>query len=136
MAIFCLRTLSYINFLTNTHTDVGGQISSSLLEVLVETVKPLFKVGNIEGDAIFIYEPDDGSASGQTVLDAVDSLYCAFSDRVCALRYGASCPTDPALLASALARRAFRRICIQSNWGSRRTFGRRCHRPAPPLKKM
>jgi hypothetical protein len=42
--------------------------------VLVETVTPPFKVGNIEGDAIFIYAPDDGSASGQTVLEAVDSL--------------------------------------------------------------
>lgn len=92
----------YTNFLANTPTDVGGQISAGLLEVLVETIDPPFKVGNIAGDAIFIYAPDDGSASGQTVLDAVDSLYCAFSDRVCELRYGANCPSDPALLAGAL----------------------------------
>jgi hypothetical protein len=92
----------YTNFLANTPTDIGGRITANLLDGLVETVIPPFKVGNIEGDAIFVYAPDDGSASGQTVLDAVDSLYCAFADRVCALRYGANCPSDPALLAGAL----------------------------------
>jgi hypothetical protein len=92
----------YTNFLANTPTDVGGRITAGLLDGLVGTVIPPFKVGNIEGDAIFIYAPDDGSASGQTVLEAVDSLYCAFADRVCTLRYGANCPNDPALLAGAL----------------------------------
>jgi len=92
----------YTNFLANTPTDIGGRITAGLLDELVKTVKPPFKVGNVVGDAIFIYAPDDGSASGQTVLEAVDSLYCAFADRVAALRYGANCPTDPAQLAGAL----------------------------------
>lgn len=92
----------YTNFLANTPTDIGGRITANLLDELIETVRPPFKVGNIAGDALFVYAPDDGDASGQTVLDAVDSLYCAFADRVAALRYGASCPSDPALLAGAL----------------------------------
>lgn len=92
----------YTNFLANTPTDVGGRITADLLDVLVETINPPFKVGNIAGDAIFVYAPDDGTTSGQTVLDAVDSLYCAFADRVCTLRFGANYPDDPALLAGAL----------------------------------
>lgn len=92
----------YTNFLANTPTDIGGRITAELLDELIATVKPPFKVGNVVGDAIFIYAPDDGTASGQTVLEAVDSLYCAFADRVAALRYGANCPTDPAQLAGAL----------------------------------
>lgn len=92
----------YTNFLANTPTEVGGSITASLLKELLDTVTPPFKIGNIEGDAVFIYAADDGQATGQTVLDAVDSLYCAFTDRVCALRYGANCPNDPALLAGAL----------------------------------
>ncbi len=92
----------YTRFLASTPTEVGGNIATSLLETLLGTVFPPFKVANIEGDAVFIYAPDDGTASGQTVLEAVDSLYCAFTDRVCAFRYGASCPDDPSLLAGAL----------------------------------
>lgn len=92
----------YTNFLANTPTDVGGHITAGLLDTLVETVSPPFKVGNIAGDAIFVFAPDDGNASGQTVLEAIDSLYCAFTDQVSALRYGANCPSDPAQLAGAL----------------------------------
>lgn len=92
----------YTNFLANTPTDIGGHITAGLLDTLVETVSPPFKVGNIAGDAIFIFAPDDGNASGQTVLESIDSLYCAFADQVSALRYGANCPSDPAQLAGAL----------------------------------
>ncbi len=92
----------YTNFLASTPTDIGGRITAELLDELIATVKPPFKVGNVVGDAIFIFAPDEGDASGQTVLEAVDSLYCAFADRVAALRYGANCPTDPAQLAGAL----------------------------------
>jgi hypothetical protein len=92
----------YTNFLANTPTDVGGHITAGLLDTLVDTVSPPFKVGNIAGDAIFVFAPDDGNASGQTVLEAIDSLYCAFADQVSALRYGANCPSDPAQLAGAL----------------------------------
>lgn len=92
----------YTSFLANTPTEAGGSITASLLERLLNTVTPPFMVGNIEGDAVFLYAPDDGQATGQTVLDAIDSLYCAFTDGVCTLRYGANCPDDPALLAGAL----------------------------------
>lgn len=92
----------YTKFLASTSTEVGGRITAGLLDELVGTVTSPFKVGNIAGDALFVYAPDDGSARGQTVLEAIDSLYCTFSDRVSALRYGANCPTDPALLAGAL----------------------------------
>lgn len=92
----------YTSFLAQAPTEAGGSITAGLLEELLDTVAPPFRVGNIEGDALFIYAEDDGRATGQTVLDAVDSLYCAFTDRVCTLRYGANCPNDPALLAGAL----------------------------------
>ncbi len=92
----------YTSFLASTPTDIGGRITAGLLDELVATVTPPFKVGNVVGDALFIYAPDDGDASGQTVLEAVDSLYCAFADQVAALRYGANCPSDPAQLAGAL----------------------------------
>jgi uncharacterized protein YndB with AHSA1/START domain len=92
----------YTSFLASTPTEIGARVSASLLETLLDRVFPPFKIANIEGDAVFIYAPDDGTASSQTVLDAIDSLYCAFTDRVCALRYGAGCPDDPSLLAGAL----------------------------------
>ena len=38
----------YTNFLANTPTDVGGRITAGLLDGLVGTVIPPFKVGNIE----------------------------------------------------------------------------------------
>ena len=62
----------YTSFLANTPTDIGGHITAGLLDTLIETVSAPFKVGNIAGDAIFIFAPDDGNASGQTVLDAID----------------------------------------------------------------
>lgn len=92
----------YTSFLASTPTEVGGSVTATLLEELLGAVFPPFKVANIEGDAVFIYAPDGSSASGQTVLDAIDTLYCAFTDRVCAFRYGANCPDDPSLLAGAL----------------------------------
>lgn len=92
----------YTGFLAATSVEAGGDIASTLLGTLLEAVSPPFRVGNIEGDALFLYAEDDGAASGQTVLDAIDALYCAFTDRVCTLKYGAACPNDPRLLAGAL----------------------------------
>lgn len=92
----------YTSFLAGTSTDAGSRITTALLEELIDALFPPFDVANIEGDAVFFHAPDDGTASGQTVLDAIDTLYCAFTDRVQALHYGASCPDDPARLAGAL----------------------------------
>lgn len=92
----------YTSFVASTSTEASSTIAGSLLNALLDGVFPPFKVANIVGDALFLYAPDDGSASGQTVLDAIDTLYCTFTDNVCALKYGASCPNDPSLLAGAL----------------------------------
>lgn len=92
----------YTGFLAKTSAEAGGAVAETLLQTLLDAVFPPFRVANIEGDAVFVYAPDDGSATGQTVLDAIDALYCAFTDRVCALKYGAACPNDPRLLAGAL----------------------------------
>lgn len=92
----------YTRFVASTSTEASSSITGGLLNALLDGVFPPFKVANIEGDALFLYAPDDGAASGQTVLDAIDTLYCTFTDNVCALKYGAACPSDPSLLAGAL----------------------------------
>lgn len=92
----------YTGFLATASVEAGGEIARTLLQTILEAVAPPFRVGNIEGDALFLYAAADGAASGQTVLDAIDALYCAFTDRVCTLKYGAACPNDPRLLAGAL----------------------------------
>lgn len=88
----------YTRFVASTPAAVSGSLTATLLDTLVDAVEPPFHVANVEGDAVFLCSRDDDDPAGQTVLDAIDRLYCAFTERVHVLRYGASCPEDPAHL--------------------------------------
>jgi hypothetical protein len=59
-------------------------VMSSLLDVIVERVAPMFRVAEIEGDAVFAYALDDpGRGVGaEPLLGVVRSAYRGFRERI------------------------------------------------------
>jgi len=70
-------------------TDPGGKVPpaypvmSSLLDLVVERVAPLFRLAEVEGDAVFAYALG-GRLTGDapTLLGIVRSAYGAFRERI------------------------------------------------------
>jgi hypothetical protein len=58
-------------------------VLSSLLDTMVTTIAPTFRLAKVEGDAIFAVA-DDGSASGDAVLDSLRRCYASFRSRLAA----------------------------------------------------
>ena len=53
----------YASFLATTPTEAGGCITGSLLDELVDTVTPPFRIGNIASDARPIAPAPDGTGA-------------------------------------------------------------------------
>jgi hypothetical protein len=69
----------YTQFLTDNELDHANGIVGDLLNSIIGAMQAPLAVSNIEGDAIFMYgEMADGMV-GQTVLESVEMLYCAFA---------------------------------------------------------
>jgi Protein of unknown function (DUF2652) len=69
----------YTQFLTDSELDHANGIVGDLLNSIIGAMQAPLAVSGIEGDAIFMYgEMADGMA-GQTVLESVELLYCAFA---------------------------------------------------------
>lgn len=69
----------YTQFLTDSELDHANGILADLLNSIVGALQVPLAVSSIEGDAVFMYgEMSDGMA-GQTIVESVELLYCAFA---------------------------------------------------------
>ncbi len=69
----------YTAFLTHSELDHAEGIMKSLIKTLLEQLKSPFVVSKLEGDAIFAYAPDRSFVQGQTLLEAIENIYCVFA---------------------------------------------------------
>ncbi len=69
----------YTQFLTTSELDHANGIIGELLNAVIGSIQAPLEVSSVEGDAVFMYgvKPDD--MQGQTVLESVELLYCAFA---------------------------------------------------------
>lgn len=69
----------YTRFLTESELEHANGIINELLEAVIGAIQAPLKVSSLEGDAIFMYGTMPEDTSGQTVLESVELLYCAFA---------------------------------------------------------
>ena len=85
----------YTRFLTDSFNDMeaehGNGIISDLLNSIVDAIDAPMDVSSNEGDAVFLYGEFDASMTGQTVLESVERLYCAFKSSLDTMVINTTC---------------------------------------------
>jgi hypothetical protein len=86
----------YTLFLTSSELEHAQLILTELLQSLVDASRPPLGISNFEGDAILAYAPDgDGKGvRGEAMLEAVETLYCAFAAVRERMQLNAYCPCN------------------------------------------
>jgi hypothetical protein len=69
----------YTAFLIGGELEHAQDILNNLFQTLTENIKPPFIISNFQGDAILSYAPAGHFQQGVTLLEAAESLYCAFT---------------------------------------------------------
>jgi hypothetical protein len=68
----------YTAFLTRAELKHARDILDQLLNTLLGALHPPLAIGNLEGDAIFVYAPEGSFLQGQTLVETVEKIYFAF----------------------------------------------------------
>ena len=69
----------YTAFLTQAELEHAEGIMKSLFDTLEKSMQSPLVISKLEGDAIFAYAPDGSFIKGQTLLEAIENIYCAFA---------------------------------------------------------
>jgi hypothetical protein len=81
----------YNAFLAGTEFDHAQEIIAELLEFLVERLKPLLTLVQIEGDAVFAYMPETKIGRGETLFELIENTYAAFKNRLASINRHRTC---------------------------------------------
>ena len=81
----------YTAFLTRVELDHAEGIMKSLFETLVNRIEKPLVISKLEGDAIFAYAPDGSFVNGQTMLEAIENMYCSFSTTLESMHRNTTC---------------------------------------------
>jgi len=71
----------YTSYVASTELRHSQEILSELLECIVERLKPLMTISEIEGDAIFAYTPGTKIPRGEAIFELIETTYLAFRSR-------------------------------------------------------
>ena len=67
------------------------EIISELIDVVCKSLKPVFNIAEIEGDAIFAYTLDEKFSRGETLLELIELTYYNFTFRKNIMQEKSSC---------------------------------------------
>lgn len=89
---FILADISgYTSFVAKTELEHSHEILTELLELIVDSLKPLMTISKLEGDAVFAYTGRNVFTRGDTLLEFIESIYVAFRDRQISMRHKTTC---------------------------------------------
>ncbi len=91
----------YTAYLQATELEHAEDVLSDLLETLVSTLAPTFKLAKLEGDAAFAHAPA-GRVSPSLILDTVEAGYFAFRRRLRDIDHATSCDCNACVLIPSL----------------------------------
>lgn len=81
----------YTAFLTHSELDHAHDILHSLFQAQLAHIQPPLVISGFRGDAIFMYIPETSFMQPQSVLEALENLYCAFSSTREQMQYHTTC---------------------------------------------
>ncbi len=91
----------YTSYLQATELEHAQDVLADLLETIVETLQPIFKLSKLEGDAAFAYA-SDSSLNPTLVMDTVEAGYFAFRRRLRDIDNATSCECNACVLIPSL----------------------------------
>jgi uncharacterized protein YndB with AHSA1/START domain len=81
----------YTQFLTDSELEHGNGIIADLLNSIINATTAPLTLSSIEGDAVFLYGEMTDGMYGQTILESVELLYCAFADALSEMVVNTTC---------------------------------------------
>lgn len=92
----------YTQFLTSSELEHANGIIGELLNAVIASIQAPLTVSSVEGDAVFMYGEMPEGMSGQTVLESVELLYCAFAGALETMTLNTTCQCNACVNISAL----------------------------------
>jgi uncharacterized protein YndB with AHSA1/START domain len=90
-ACFVIADISgYTQFLAGVELDHAQDIITDLMDTVVRSLRPPFRLAKFEGDAAFLYAVTE-KVDGSIVQDAIESTYFAFRKRLRNIKQATSC---------------------------------------------
>jgi hypothetical protein len=81
----------FTSYLAGVELEHAHEILSDLLEIIVNSFKPVLTLSKLEGDAVFAYAPESRVTRGETLLEILETTYVAFRNRLEAIRRRTTC---------------------------------------------
>ena len=81
----------YNAFVSGTEFDHAQEIIHDLLEFLVDRLRPLLTLVQIEGDAVFAYMPEDRIVRGETLFELIENTYTVFKNQLTNIKRHHTC---------------------------------------------
>ncbi len=91
----------YTDYLAGTELMHAQNVLADLLETIVSTVEPIFKLAKLEGDAAFAYAPTE-TIHPTMVMDTVESAYFGFRRRLRDITHSTTCECNACMRIPAL----------------------------------
>jgi uncharacterized protein YndB with AHSA1/START domain len=90
-ACFVIADISgYTQFLAGVELDHGQDIITDLMDTVVRSLRPPFRLAKFEGDAAFLFAAGT-TIDGSAVQDAIEATYFAFRRRLRNIKQATSC---------------------------------------------
>ena len=76
----------YSSFVAKSELEHAHDILTELLDLILKRLMAIFTLSKLEGDAIFVYAPEEKLTRCETLLEMIESTYAAFKDQQEAIR--------------------------------------------------
>jgi uncharacterized protein YndB with AHSA1/START domain len=87
----------YTGYLAGTELDHAQDVLADLMDTVVSSLRPRFRLAKLEGDAAFVFAPAE-RIDGSLLQDTVEGCYFAFRRRLRDIRQASSCECNACIL--------------------------------------
>lgn len=84
----------YTRFLTESELEHANGIIGELLNAIIGAIHAPLEISRVEGDAVFLFGTMPEGMIGQTVVESVELLYCAFARSLETMQINTTCPCN------------------------------------------
>ena len=92
----------FVPFVTESETEHANEIIRELLEFIISRLAPIFTLGQVDGDAIFAYAPQNRIIRDETLFELLENTYIEFKDQLLQVSHNRSCGCNACRNASKL----------------------------------
>ena len=71
----------FTKFMASAELEHAQEIISELIDTVCKSLKPVFNIAEVEGDAIFAYTFEEQFSRGETLLELIELTYYNFTFR-------------------------------------------------------